>query len=151
MTRLASRLFGPTQIAHPACAMHHISGTSPTHPVVIDNAWRYPSHNMRNTRLTKWRARAGWRARRAAAHAALARHARHDVDQLAREVIEPGVADPALGALDRAVEALVVERLEHVVERLDVERGERVGVVRGDEHDREPAVVADRGEDIEAA
>ena len=53
-------------------------------------------------------------------------------------------------ALQRLGEALAVERLEQVVERADLERLERVLIVRGDEDDERHPLAADRLDDLEA-
>ena len=53
--------------------------------------------------------------------------------------------------LERGPEPRLLERLEQVVEGLDVERLERVALVRGDEDDGRPGLDRQGGRDVEAA
>src|SRR5207248_6832058 len=61
------------------------------------------------------------------------------------------LARSAAHAFERALEALLVDRLEEVIERLDVERADRVFVVRGDEDDHRHRLDPDLLDDVEAA
>jgi hypothetical protein len=54
-------------------------------------------------------------------------------------------------ALDRGAEAMPVDRLEHVVDRMHVERAKCMLVVSGDEDDRGHARDTDRFDDVETA
>ena len=55
-----------------------------------------------------------------------------------------------LRAGEGLAEALAVERLEQVVDRVHVERAQRVAVVGGDEDDERHLVGADRVDHVEA-
>ena len=55
--------------------------------------------------------------------------------ELTRELAEPPFANARLRALERREEALVGERLQHVVDRVHVEGVRRVTAEGGDEHD----------------
>ena len=74
----------------------------------------------------------------------------HEREQPPADVAGLLAVDLAADALERALEALAVERLQQVVERLDLEGAQRVLIVGGHEHDRRHALGADRLNHLEA-
>jgi hypothetical protein len=67
-----------------------------------------------------------------------------------RGIRRAAAARDAHRAFDRRVEALLVERLEQVVERVHFERAQRVLVIGGSEDHERQLVVVERCEDVEA-